>query len=324
MTGPKKMQASVGLLMLTALGLMLYILFFPLQAMENIRNSLRIFAFSVLPSLAVFSVCTKILIKTGLIRTLSSSPLMAFTQRLRISPSGFAAFIFGTVAGFPMGASILAELCENGEITSEEASSLLPFCNQAGASFVVGTMGTMLFGDVRYGWILFFAQIAAALTALSLTTFTRKPSALSVISPCQRVSPFSVLTASVSESAGAMLCVCGFIVFFSLCGDAAFRLCSVLPLARAQGLSPVFSGLLEISSGVTLLAHAPFSTLTRLILSSTLLGFGGFCVFLQAIDRTQACFYAPQKYLFGKLLEAILCPFFAFLLFEMMKMTLLP
>ena len=315
MTGQGKIRFSMVLLILTALGLIFYTLFYPLQAMENIRRSLSVFAVSVLPSLAVFSVCTKILIKSGWIGKFSALPLVDRFHFLGISPSGMAAFVFGAFAGFPMGASILAELYQNGEISAEEAASILPFCNQAGASFVIGTVGMLLFDDVRYGWILFFAQTGAALTGLLLTAFLRKNSGRYTLCQRKTASPFAVMTASVSETAYAMVCVCGFIVFFALCGDVIFRLCTILPFVLpAWGIS-LLGGFLEISSGITALSVLGLSVPMRFLLSGILLGFGGFCVFLQAIDRTENFFYSPKQYFSGKLLTAVLCPVFALLLF---------
>lgn len=313
MTRQKKIRFSALILMLTALGLIFYTLFFPAQAMTNIRRSLSVFTSSVLPSLAVFSICTKILVKTGFVGSLAALPFGRFWRIFGLSPSGFAAFVCGAFAGFPTGASILASLYENGEMTSEEAESILPFCNQAGASFVVGTMGMTLFGDVRYGWILFFAQTAAALTGLLLTAWTRKK----IRQPCCRerrtYSPFSAVTAAVCESAAAMVGVCGFIVFFSLCTEVIFHLFSVLPFDLPTFLPIVLSGFLEISSGMTVLASQTFSISVRVFFAGILLGFGGLCVFLQAFDRTERFFCSTKSYFFGKILTAILCPAFALL-----------
>ena len=125
MTGQKKIRFLVPMTMAAAVGILLYTLLFPTRAMENIRTSLGIFAFSVLPALAVFSVCIKILIKLGLIGWISSLPVLKYLRFFGISAGGFTAFLFGVFAGFPMGAVILSELCENGEITPEEFADAL-------------------------------------------------------------------------------------------------------------------------------------------------------------------------------------------------------
>ncbi len=317
MTGHKKIRFSMVFLSLIALGLIGYTLCFPVRAMENIRHTLGIFTVSVLPSLAVFSVCTKILVKMGWVGRLAGLPLLGWLRLFGVSAGGFAAFLFGAFAGFPTGASILAELCENGEISAEEAASLLPFCNQAGVSFVVGTVGALVFGDARYGWLLFFAQTAAALTGLFLTGFARKNIRSPMAAVRKEISAFSAVTSAISETAVSMVCVCGFIVFFALCADAALSLRLVLSFPLPQWLSIALGGFLEISSGMTALAAARLSLRCSLTFAGALLGFGGFCVFLQAIDRTERFFYSPGRYFFGKLLETLLCPLFVLLLFTL-------
>lgn len=315
MIGQKKERFSAWFLSAAAIFLIGYSLFIPEKAMTTAREALSVFAVSVLPSLALFSVCAKILIRAGFAERLCA--LGRFAYPLGMSAGGLSAFAIGAFAGFPTGASVLAELCERGCIEKKEAESILPFCNQAGAAFVIGTVGASLLGSKDIGTLLFMAQTAAAFLGLCLTSGARR-GAVHAVQAQQVQSPpfFSIVTASVRETALAMLSVCGFIVFFSLGTAALFDTLCALGLSLPSALRILTGGFLEISSGFVSLARSDFSWEITLLFGGILLGFGGISVFLQALDRTERFFYAPLPYFLGKLLSSLLCPLTALLLFK--------
>ena len=316
MIGQKKRDFSAMFLIAAAVFLMYYSLSMPERAAETVRRSLSVFVRSVLPSLALFSVCAKILVKSGIAQTLSALPLDGFFRAFGVSAGGFSAFIIGSFAGFPTGASVLAELCRRNEMDAEEAASILPFCNQSGASFVIGAVGASLFRDRDIGIVLFLAQTASATLALLLTAEKRSSFIGKKQTKKRPSSPvFSIVTSSVCETAFAMLSVCGFIVFFSLCTSALWDTLSASGIDAPEWLRIVAGGLLELSSGLALLADSAFSRETAVVLGGLLLGFGGVSVFLQALERTEAFFLSPKRYFFGKTLCAFFCPCAAYLFF---------
>ena len=320
MIGQKRTRFSVSLLIAAALLLMGYSLFAPARAMAVVRHALSVFAASVLPSLALFSVCAKILVKADAVRLLRALPLGGFLRMIGVSRGGFAAFLIGAFTGFPTGASVLAELCEKGEIDPREASSLLPFCNQAGAAFVMGTVGEALFHERRLGILLFAAQTLSAFLGLCLTAGKRHAFLAETRREREKktaMPPFTVLTSSIAETAGAMLSVCGFIVFFSLCTEALSDALALVGLSRFAFLRALAGGLLEISAGFLALSETDISADAIAVLGGFFLGFGGISVFLQALDRTERFFFSPADYFLGKGISAVLCPLESLLLFAL-------
>ncbi len=312
----KKDGFSSLLFLLAVVWLTVYSIFMPERTIETVRHALSVFTYSILPSLALFSVCSKLLVKTGFADRISALPLKTFLKTAGLSPCGFSAFLIGSFAGFPTGAAMLAEFCERGEISKKEAASILPFCNQAGASFLIGTVGTSLFSDAQKGVVFFLAQSAAAWTGLCLTAFFRRSAIESVSPPVfSRVSLPRAVSDSVKESIFAMLSVCGLVVFFSFINTVMFDTLSLLGLPIGKGLRALLGGLLELSFGFVELSSSALSTKTLLILGGVLLGFGGISVFMQVLERTESSFYSPLLYFAGKLLTGLFCPLFSFLFF---------
>ncbi len=300
-----------------AVGIMIYSIFYPVQTGDSIRRSALMFAEKIFPSLFAFSVSAKILVKSGVCQRLERTPLRSLFSLFGVSAEGFSALLIGFLSGFPTGASMLSEAVAKGSAKKEEAESLLPFCNQAGIAFVVGAVGVHVFRSAEAGAMLFLAQTAAALLGVVLTADTRrevlgKGSCVSV----RCVSVSGVFTSAVSESALAMVSVCGYVVFFSVLTDALFSILQgFLPFSEA--FFAFFAGISELSSGILMLSESALSMLEKRILCGALLGFGGFSVFLQAADRAEAVGLSLAFYLKGKCMTmaftAVLAPLFCFL-----------
>jgi len=313
----KRKGFSVFLLSAVAVWLMAYSVFVPDRVMATARSALGIFAYSVLPSIALFSVCAKLLLKTNVLSSPFMRKLQPLLEPIGMSSSGFAAFLVGSFAGFPMGAAMLADLCKNKDISRAEAVSLLPFCNQAGAAFLVGTVGEALLGDVRKGYSLLFAQTATAWICVCLTAHERsRGNKKEAVGGICEVSIFSALTEAVRESVFAMLGVCGSIVFFSLVSTALFDTLRSLGLSLGGVLCTVIGGFLEISCGFVSLSEIVLSEEGVLCLGGMILGFGGICVFMQAMERTEKICCSPRKYFEGKLLSGAICPLLALAFFR--------
>jgi hypothetical protein len=255
-------------------------------------------------------------VKSGACEGLSRTPIRRIFPLLGVSASGFSALLIGFLSGFPTGATVLADAVSRGSMRREEAESLLPFCNNAGAAFVIGTAGVLAFDSAAVGRLLFLAQIAASLLGVVLTAGKRAPFLSSPERAKPSFSASSVFTSAVSEGALAMVSVTGYVIFFSVVSNmilGVFR--AFLPFSEA--FFALFAGFLELSGGIVLLAEASVFPLERLLLCGVLLGFGGLSVFLQAADRAERAGIPLSFYLKGKgmtmFFSALLAPFFCFL-----------
>lgn len=312
-----KNKFSVLLLILFSFWLMAFCLILPEAAAQSALRALFLCAKSVVPSLAVFMICSKILIKTGFCEKLSRTPLRHLCPRLGISCGGLTAFLVGLISGFPMGAVILSELVLRGEISKEEARQMMPFCNNAGPAFVIGTVGAAFFGSVSLGAVLFAAQTAAAVTAVLLTAKRRRMTgaAESILpaghAPKQNISAARIVSSSVSESALSLVSVCGFVVFFTVLSDSFLVIWKRL---AQHSFGAILRGVFEISGGLSALGETgefPFAVL--LAVCGGILGFGGISVWMQAADRAEAGSIPMEGYLSGRMLCSLLCALYAVL-----------
>ena len=128
-----------------------------------------------------------------------------------------------------------------------------------------------------------------------------------------RKSLVSVFTDAVGQSMITLLQVCGYIIFFSV----VIYVCNILGIIPgiadflsfafqldAEQMKGVLSGILEMTSGINLIASLTNTGLPlRLCLSSIILGWGGLCVHAQTAGILGK--HNKKTYLAGKTLQAM-------------------
>ena len=221
---------------------------------------------------------------------------------------------------------------------------MLGFTNNSGPLFIIGTVGITLFGNTVIGILLFITHILACISVgifLNLiskrkNTYNNKKHEFKKIS---RINNFhnesknlsfsslgEVLGNSIKSATSTILMIGGFVVMFSVIISMLNQshmfdgLSNILaPLFSIIGIpieivKPLFSGIVELTNGVNLVANTPIKVISiNIILCAFLLGFGGFSVLLQVFSIVSKNGLSIKKYAFGKLLQGIFAAFYTFL-----------
>ena len=155
-----------------ALAVMIFSVLFPAETAEAAKDGLSLCAEKVIPSLFMFVCAARLISKSGIERLFEKCKLLlAF---FGVSPAGMTVVFTGFLCGFPSGATVAAELCKSKLMTSEEACSLLPFTNCAGAAFLIGAVGSSMFGETKAGTVLFITQSVTSALLLTLSAPRRR------------------------------------------------------------------------------------------------------------------------------------------------------
>ena len=107
--------------------LFVYLLIFPQSATQPTRFALEFCGKTLIPSLFIYMVLSKMIVNTPIIHRLTS-----------ILGLESVALILGTLCGCPIGAKNAVLLYDNGQITKKHAEYLCSFSNNASISFVIG------------------------------------------------------------------------------------------------------------------------------------------------------------------------------------------
>lgn len=295
----------------TAILIMICSLYFPYKTAEFVKKGLRLCTEKAIPSLFMFMVAAKLIAKSRSDKIFSKCKhLLTF---LGISPSGMTVVLTGLICGYPAGAAASAELCMSGKMSREEAASLLPFTNSAGAAFLIGAVGEKMFGSSKLGAVLLAAQTVSS-TLLLIFSAPRRSAyiirARAPESPCKNTVT-QVLCSAVAESGAALLSISTFITFFSTASDM------LAEIIRAPTVSTIFSCICEITCGLDRLStdfcKAP---LLATALAGATVGFSGLSVMMQVFDRAAYGNIKTNKYFKGKLLSSLMTAGFSAIFYK--------
>ena len=271
-------------------------------------KGLKLCGGSVIPALFPMFVGAKLLV--GLLREtrLPKLFLRLWEHLFGVSGACFYGFFFGLLGGYPLGAAVISELYESKCISKEDAERSLRFSNNSGPGFFVAALGAKIFHSSKAGLYLYGIHVVSALLVGCMlggganvsgeySNLREKPQSLG-----------NLLIESIRSSCFSILQICGLIVFFTVLGDLAecvgvFQLLSRLPVEiEYSEIRTILQGLLELTSGIFSLE----SSSTGFILAAFLMGWGGFCVHIQAATLWQKAGLRPRGYYSAKLLQGII------------------
>jgi len=307
-----------------ALGLLcsaLALILWPEEAMAAMKDGLSLCGNVILPSLFPFFVLSSLVVELGMSRCLGRlfQPVMA--PLFRVNGACASAVALGFIGGYPVGARTAIALYENGQCSRAEAERLLAFCNNSGPAFILGVVGTGVFGSGAAGLLLYLAHAAASICIGILFRFYKAgPTARREerqSRPQFHAQRFTTaFTGSIKNSFLSTLNICAFILFFTvtirmltlsgvLTGLARLlsRLCAPLGLDQVWA-ERLLTGLLEVSSGVSSLTGGALSG--RLSMAAFMLGWAGLSVHCQVLAFLGDSGLSMGTYLWGKLLHGLI------------------
>ncbi len=311
---PGLRDGCVGIgLLLAAIALILW----PAQTSQAVREGLELCGNVIIPALFPFFLLSSLVVELGLSRYLGRVLAPVMVPLFRVNGTCAAALALGAVGGYPVGARTAIQLYQNGQCSKTEAERLLAFCNNCGPAFILGVVGSGIFGDKRAGLLLYAAHLLASLLVGILFRFYKadeEPGRTSAASTQFQTVRFpAAFTRAVAGSLQSCLNISAFILCFSvilrlltLSGLLNLGASLLSALLSPLGLDRIWaqrliSGLLELSSGVSSLVDG--STAGRLSMAAFMLGWAGVSVHCQVLVFLADSGLSIGTYMTGKLLH---------------------
>lgn len=283
------------------LGVMALLLVRSAVAGEAVRRGLTLCARSVVPALFPYFVVSGLFTSLGFAEGVGRRLAPVTEHLFGVSGAGASALFLGLLGGYPVGGRTAGQLYRAGRLEKDEAQRLLAFCNNAGPSFILGVVGLGCFQSLRAGVLLYVIHALSAVLVGVLQKKKGRPrrSAPRPLSPPEKILPAFIR--SVQDSAGAMVRICGFVVF-ALVVQAL--------LAELTGIThPAALGFIELTGGVVRLGSSP----SDFVWAATLLGWGGLSVHGQTAAVLAGTGLRMDRYFLGKLLQAAVSAVLAYM-----------
>ncbi len=301
---------------LAAFAVLVLLLTNPARYIESVKTGLLLFANNVLPSLFPFLFLTKFLTMQGACeRTVGFfRPVM---KLYRCPPAGGYVFFMSILSGYPIGAKVASDLAAQGVLSPADCKKILSFSSTSGPFFVIGTVGALMLGSAKAGWLMLAAHVLSALLAgLLFCRLSGKSETPPAILPEKQYS--DALSASVYDSILSVMNIGGFITLFYVLIDmiAATRL--LLPANHllaalfsairlpAELAEPICFGIVEITRGCSMLAGTNAPLAAKAICCCFLISFGGLSINAQALTYVRKCGVSVGTYFLQKILHCAL------------------
>jgi len=307
--------------------LTLFCILFPESMIDSTKNGLSLWWKVVLPSLFPFLILSNLITKTAIPMVFGKvlNPVMKFIFNL---PGICALPLFlGMTGGYPIGAKITSDLRVHRQISRNIANRLIAFTNNSGPLFITGAIGIELYGNKQIGTLLLLSHYISALLISLAFRFENKNEYLD--SETKKID-FEIitlknlgttLTDAVKNGVTSVVLIGGFIVLFSIISTIMLETDMIYAISNLifKGIDKttsfsIISGILEVTNGVNLISNANISLIQKLIITSILLGFGGFSIHAQTLSVISKTDIKTSYYLIGKTLQGVLSGVITYLL----------
>ncbi|NLB73629.1 MAG: sporulation integral membrane protein YlbJ [Firmicutes bacterium] len=320
-----------------ALFITIVIVLYPSVAFQASVEGLRVWWEIVFPALLPFFVAAEILMALGVVHFLGVL-LEPFMRPVFDVPGvGAFALAMGITGGYPIGAKITANLRRRGLCNQIEGERLAAFTNTADPLFMSGAVAVGMFhAPDLAGSICGVHYISAIILGVLLrlhggsqrrkvpetgltgkgNIFRRAFHELYKARQADGRPIGQIFGDSVRDSVGSLLLVGGFIMMFSVIIDVltvsgALKLIEA-PLTLIMGplkikdtlISPVISGLFEITLGTELASKAAAPLLDRLMVANAVIAWSGLSVFGQVSAMVSGTDIRMAPYFIARLIHA--------------------
>ncbi|MBQ2960735.1 MAG: hypothetical protein IJE09_05900 [Oscillospiraceae bacterium] len=294
-----------------AVSLLILLVFSADKVKASCFDALLLCGRMIIPSLFPFFVLSAFMTKLGLPASLGRIISPFFCRLYGISPAGASALVMGFVGGYPAGASYIADMEKEGLINTGEGERLIAFCNNSGPAFIIGVMGSSIFGSVKTGLELYAVHIVSALIA---ALFFRTNEYSNTVQPhrLDETKTAEAVVASIKQATNSIINVCAFVISFSVLlslmdsGDVLSKLCGMFSSLTGQPpqfAKALFTGILELGSAAGCMSGLEAKPL-NMALAAAILSWGGLSVHFQTLAVLSESKIKGSLHLAGRLLSA--------------------
>lgn len=266
----------------------------------------------ILPSLFPFIFITTLLSFCG--GTLKIGKLLSpiTTKLFKLNGVCGYAYFMSLISGCPIGASIVSTLKSNRLISQVESERCSVLCSTFSPSYLISTVGGIMFDNVRFGLLLFVCHLLSSITIGIIFSFYKKekPTPLKEI---QLLKSDNIIYDGIVSTINSVLFVGGIITIFYIISEVLFNLKVFNPLINLgenifqseQISKALIFGILENSKGLITLSQVGAQK-TSFILCACLCGFGGLSVILQSVAFLKKAKIKIAPFILSKIMIAII------------------
>ena len=299
-----------------------------------VKAGLNLWVNNIVPSLFPFFIAVELINNTFFPKLIGKVFQKIMKPLFNVPGIGAYALFMGIISGYPIGAKIVTDLRNKNLCTKEEGERLLTFTNNSGPLFILGTIGITLFGDTSIGLLLLITHLLSCFTVALIFRFWKiknRNESIDNLNIYSDVISFKdlgkILSTSIVNSIRSIILIGGFVVFFSVVISILNKIYFfkifydilktpfIILNINPNFIIPLTSGIIELTSGVSLIATIPSVNLgINVVFTAFILGFGGVSILLQVWSIISNSDISIKPYILGKLLQGLFASIYTFLI----------
>ncbi len=256
-------------------------------------NGIEVWAKVLVPALFPFFVLTKLFSATNFLDDFTLIFKKPVKKLYNCPPCSSYIFFMSIITGYPVGAKLVSEFYNSGNLTKSEAIRTMSFCANSGPMFILGSVAIGMFSSPRMGYIMLISHIIGSL----INGFLYRNIRLSdePKNKANVVKPSITFSESITSSISSILLIGGVICFTFVLIEVIISSPIFTFIVHMLGklginekiLTAILCGIGEITKGCLMFSSIAINPTLTTTLCTFLISFGGVSTMLQAMAFTK-------------------------------------
>lgn len=311
---------SINILITTICSvIVLFIILSPEICLKFSINGAKLFFYNVFPYVFPFMILSNLIIYYGGVEIYSKF-LGILCKPQKLPKNTAIVLAISALCGYPLGAKYSCDLYEEGLIDFRTFERIVNIASNAGPLFIVGAVGTSML-DSKYSGYILLASCYLSCILMGILIPCNAPKRYIDIKKKGNINLENNLGICIKKSVENALQVSiqlmGFIVFFSLL-IGILKNSLLFKSIENPIIKSIVLGCIEMTNGCSIISTSQISYELKMILTSFLICFGGFCVISQIYSFIGKYNISPVKFILRKLIQGFCGSFICFILISLL------
>ena len=277
---------------------------------NTINFSLDIWVNNLIPSLFPMFILSDILITYNFVKYIPKWFINIFSYLFNIKKECTLVFFLSMLSGFPINAKNIKKLYDMNIINGKEASHMLMFTHFSNPLFILGTLAIFFLNNKKLGIIILLSHY---LSNFIIGIIFRKLNTISssISNEQEKNLHFGpVFVNAIKSSVDTLLLILGILTCFLIISTIIINR---FDLNSYNSL--LVKSILEITMGLKELSLFNFSDLTKVVLSSCILSFGGLSVHMQVVSQLIDTDISYKYFFVGRVFQVVISLFISYFIY---------
>ena len=281
---------------------------------SSVIYALNIWVNNLIPSLFPFFIITDILINYNITSYIPKIIRNCCKHIFNITDNMLTILLLSMISGFPSNARNTRMLYNKGVISLEEANHILIFSHFSNPIFILTTIGVFFLHNEKIGIIILISHYFSNIILGILFRNTGKYE-INNNYKTDDINNFGIIFIdAIKKAIDTILIICGIVVVFMMLSEILLNTINVNSYDAM-----IIKGLFEITIGIDALSKLNMSLISKAVIASMILAFGGISVHVQVLSQITNTKIKYIYFFIGRMYQSIISGILTYVICIMAK-----